>query len=308
MANGQTQTQAPQTQQPPPSGQTVPAFSPDGTLGDIPVERVHDAVKSGFKLGVDLVSPDGQPGAIPVERVHDALQKGFKLPTTMPENYGFTAGNMAGLVPRAAPGAPVTESEAAKSNYATNQSKTALPMETSTLGSVYHSLSEGNETSADPRAHAAAEYGKRVQQGIDEANQGHITSAGIGVGALKGVAEGAHTLGAVGSHAINLFAPDPSLSDLVGGRKPTLVPNVPFREPKSLEAENTSETVGKIGENVLEFMTGDEALKPLGLSAKLTKLKKVAEFIKEYPRLAKAIDIPANARRQRTARGLEPIH
>src|SRR5260370_1203588 len=99
MANGQTQTQAPQTpqtQQPPPSGQTVPAFSPDGTLGDIPVERVHDAVKSGFKLGVDLVSPDGQPGAIPVERVHDALQKGFKLPTTMPENYGFTAGNMAG--------------------------------------------------------------------------------------------------------------------------------------------------------------------------------------------------------------------
>src|SRR5260370_22607444 len=94
MANGQTQ--APQTQQPPPSGQTVPAFSPDGTLGDIPVERAHDAVKSGFKLGVDLVSPDGQPGAIPVERVHDALQKGFKLPSTMPENYGFTAGNMAG--------------------------------------------------------------------------------------------------------------------------------------------------------------------------------------------------------------------
>src|SRR5260370_19082722 len=96
MANGQTQTQAPQTQQPPPSGQTVPAFSPDGTLGDIPVERVHDAVKAGFKLGVDLVSPYCASGVIPVERVQDALQKGFKLPTAMPENYGFTAGNMAG--------------------------------------------------------------------------------------------------------------------------------------------------------------------------------------------------------------------
>jgi hypothetical protein len=98
MADGQT-PQA-QTQQAPPqpplSGQTVPAFSPDGTLGDIPAERAHDAVKSGFKLGVDLVSPDGQPGAVPIERVHDAMQKGFKLPATMPENYGFTAGNMAG--------------------------------------------------------------------------------------------------------------------------------------------------------------------------------------------------------------------
>lgn len=99
MANGtpNEQTQTPQTPQPPAlSGQTVPAFSPDGTLGDIPAERAHDAVKSGFKLGVDLVSPDGQPGAIPVERVHDALQKGFKLPATMPKNYGFTAGNMGG--------------------------------------------------------------------------------------------------------------------------------------------------------------------------------------------------------------------
>jgi len=207
--------------------------------------------------------------------------------------------------PKVQPGAPLTESEAA--NYAINQSRAVPPMETSTLGSVYHSLVEGNETSADPRAHAAAEYGKRVQQGLDAADRGEITSAGIGVGAMKGVAEGVHTLGAAGSHAINLFAPDPSLSDLVAGRKPTLVPNVPFQEPKSLEAENTSETVGKIGEIVLEFMTGDEALKSLGLSAKLTKLKKVAEFIEEYPRLAKAMHIGANAMRQGTVGGAQTL-
>ena len=208
--------------------------------------------------------------------------------------------------PKVQPGAPLTESEAA--NYAINQSRAAVPpMETSTLGSVHHSLVEGNETSADPRAHAAAEYGKRVQQGLDAADRGEITSAGIGVGAMKGVAEGVHTLGAVGSHATNAFAPDPSLSDLVAGRKPTLVPNVPFQEPKSLEAGNTSETVGKIGENVLEFMTGDEALKSLGLSAKLSKLKKVAEFIEEYPRLAKAMHIGANAMRQGTVGGAQTL-
>src|SRR5882757_946081 len=102
------------------------------------------------------------------------------VPKQPPQSAGIDLS--AGLV-RAAPGAPLTESEAA--NYAINQSRAAVPpMETSTLGSMYHSLSEGNETSADPRAHAAAEYGKRVQQGIDEANQGKITSAGIGVGAM----------------------------------------------------------------------------------------------------------------------------
>ncbi len=209
--------------------------------------------------------------------------------------------------PKVQPGAPLTESEAAKSNYATNQSKAALPMETSTLGSVYHSLNEGNETSADPRAHAAAEYGKRVQQGLDEANQGHITSAGIGVGAMKGVAEGVHTLGAVGSHAINVFAPDPSLSDLVAGRKPTLVPNIPFQEPKSLEAANTSETVGKIGENVFEFILGDEALKGLSLAEKAKHLTTVAKLLESSPKIAKAVEIGANAMRQGTVGGAQTL-
>src|SRR5258708_38626610 len=47
--------------------------------------------------------------------------------------------------PKVQPGA-LTESEAA--NYAINQSRAGVPpMETSTLGSVYHSLVEGNETS-----------------------------------------------------------------------------------------------------------------------------------------------------------------
>ncbi len=205
------------------------------------------------------------------------------------------------------PGAPLTESEAAKSNYAANQSKNAVPMETSTLGSVYHSLVEGNETSADPRAHAAAEYGKRIQQGIDEANQGHLTTAGIGVGAMKGVAEGAHTIGAVGSHAINLFAPDPSLSDLVAGRKRTLVPNVPFQEPKSLEAQNTSETIGKIGEGVFEFVVGDEALKSLSLVEKAKHLTTVAKLLESSPKIAKAVEIGANAMRQGTVGGAQTL-
>ncbi len=69
------------------SGKTMPMFSPDGQVGDVPVERVPDAVKSGFKLGQDMYSPAvmGKPssaGTIPIDRVHDALAAGFTLKST----------------------------------------------------------------------------------------------------------------------------------------------------------------------------------------------------------------------------------
>jgi hypothetical protein len=54
-------------------------LSPSGQLGDVPSEHVLDAVKSGFKLGQDMVSPDGKPGVIPYDQVHQALSNGFQL-------------------------------------------------------------------------------------------------------------------------------------------------------------------------------------------------------------------------------------
>jgi hypothetical protein len=192
------------------------------------------------------------------------------------------------------PGAPLTESEAANSNYATNQSKTAVPMETSTLGSVYHSLNEGNETSADPRGHAAAEYGKRVQAGLDAANRGEITASGVGLGAFKGGVETAHTVGALGSKAINAV-------------RPGTVPDVSFEEPKNLEAANTSEKIGKVGENVFEFLVGDEALKGLSLAEKAKHLAGVAKVLETSPKAAKALEIGANALRQGTVGGTQTL-
>lgn len=58
---------------------TVPMLAPDGTSGDIPQERVQDAIKAGFKQAVEMTSPDGKAGYIPVERQQDALSAGFKL-------------------------------------------------------------------------------------------------------------------------------------------------------------------------------------------------------------------------------------
>jgi hypothetical protein len=56
---------------------TVPMFSPDGTVGDIPHERVADAVKAGFKVGQDMIAPDGSQGTIPIDKVPDAMKAGF---------------------------------------------------------------------------------------------------------------------------------------------------------------------------------------------------------------------------------------
>jgi hypothetical protein len=58
---------------------SVPIFAPDGTLGDIPAERLPDAVKAGAKPGVSVISPNGIPGVVPADRYADAVRAGAKL-------------------------------------------------------------------------------------------------------------------------------------------------------------------------------------------------------------------------------------
>lgn len=82
-----------------PANPMVSMLAPDGTPGSIPTERVNDAVKSGFRLGIDLISPDGQAGTVPADKVHDALSAGFKLKNQ----------------------APLTEADASNGNFADQQ-------------------------------------------------------------------------------------------------------------------------------------------------------------------------------------------
>lgn len=81
---------------------TMPMLSPSGQTGDIPEERVPDAVKAGFVVGQDMLSPDGKAGVIPVAKVHEAIAKGFQLkgaPVKLPSvnmqesNVGIAAGS-----------------------------------------------------------------------------------------------------------------------------------------------------------------------------------------------------------------------
>jgi hypothetical protein len=63
----------------------MPFIAPDGTTGDIPIERAADAVKAGFKQATTMISPDGKVGYIPNERVADASKAGFQDALKNPE-------------------------------------------------------------------------------------------------------------------------------------------------------------------------------------------------------------------------------
>lgn len=61
--------------------------------------------------------------------------------------------------------------------------------------------------------------------------------------------------------------------------------------------------IGYTGENVGEFLLGDEALKGLSLGDRLLKTSKALKLIEGSPRLAKAVEIGMNAMRAGTVQG-----
>lgn len=80
---------------------TAPVYDPQGTLRDIPLSMLQDAVKAGGVPAHPVQAPDGSTRMIPVTRLNDAVQAGGKiLPlqnagAEIPKAYGFTFGNMA---------------------------------------------------------------------------------------------------------------------------------------------------------------------------------------------------------------------
>jgi len=55
---------------------TVPIFSPDGVLGDIPQDQLVPAIKAGAKPGITIKSPQGETGVVPADRVREAVSIG----------------------------------------------------------------------------------------------------------------------------------------------------------------------------------------------------------------------------------------
>jgi hypothetical protein len=250
----------------------VTMIAPDGTPGSIPQDKVNDAANAGFKLGTDLISPDGKVGTVPVDRVHDALKAGFKLK-------------------------PTSEADAiAAAPNAAQQAQAAIqqPLKTatgSTIGGIYRALNEGN-SSANPKVVAGESLAKNVAESDEAAQQGKITTGGVAEGALKGGLELAHTAGRIANAA-------------TGDSVPSLPKS--FEQPESLQAANTSESIGKGAEGVLEFIAGDEALKGLTWAQKLQKMSKIAELLEAHPYLKGLAQIGFNSLRQGTVAGAQTL-
>src|SRR5437870_11576740 len=71
----------------------VQVFAPDGTLGDIPYDRLHDAIGAGAKLATKIQAPDGTMGFVPADKRGDAIKAGGKaIPFDLSDHDGEKPG------------------------------------------------------------------------------------------------------------------------------------------------------------------------------------------------------------------------
>ena len=76
---------------------TVPMLAPDGTSGEIPVNRASDAMAAGFKPAIAMVAPTGQTGYVPPDRQQDALNAGFKRQNEQQPGFWENLGHAFGI-------------------------------------------------------------------------------------------------------------------------------------------------------------------------------------------------------------------
>jgi hypothetical protein len=88
---------------------------------------------------------------------------------------------------------------------------------------------------------------------------------------------------------------DQTPADLITGQHhPTGIFGEAAPSDDEFAAHGTEEHVGKVMENVMEFMAGDEALKALTIPQKLQKIAAVAKFMEQHPFIAKMISKTAS--------------
>lgn len=199
------------------SPQMMPMISPDGQLGDVPVNRVHEAVAQGFKIGQDMVAPDGSHGVIPMERVKDAIGKGFQLagaPAQSPVGrnlpvagpisraataFGAQAGDLlqagASMKAGGVPGESYTSQKAADYYHRTGDWRGAVKLVTNEHIAAQPGI--GQELAGAARGTAGL-----VTEPIQRAMQGDVAGAiGQGAANLPTIVEGARGV-AKGTQAV----------------------------------------------------------------------------------------------------------
>jgi len=62
-----------------PASPTISMYAPDGTFGEVPYEKMHDALQAGGKIAVKMTAPDGTPGYVPADKLPEAVKAGGKV-------------------------------------------------------------------------------------------------------------------------------------------------------------------------------------------------------------------------------------
>lgn len=158
---------------------------------------------------------------------------------------------------------------------------------------------------------AVADYAKRYNLPLDVAERhlrsvapgqppaapqeesGTLESIGTGIG--KG---GMQTIGSLAQLAEKI----PGVSHIPGVSGLAEQP-----EKMDLQPHGAAEWAGNIGENILEFVAGDEALKGLSLAERLGAAAKLAKIAETSPKWAKALDIGMTALRQGAVGGAQAL-
>ncbi len=159
-----------------------------------------------------------------------------------------------------------------------------------------------NEGKYTPQELAAIQYGREHPNESESDDFGDQLRVGIGKAGVSTVSGLANLANKVlpsslqiptEQHKIESGFPEPTLSDLVAGR-PNVRQQLLAQSREELTPHGVGENVGATAENVVEWIGGEAALKGLGLGAKLAKMKKVADFVEEYPRIGKLLHIGSN--------------
>lgn len=191
----------------------VPMISPDGRSGDIPADRVNEALAAGFKGAVVMTSPDGQQGYVPHDRANDAIKAGFKVGQPGAQAFadrgqnaegGFSAlgSDLVGMVKGAA------------SNPAAMLGATgpiALGRQLAGSGAAYQERVKAGRAPAYAVAAGANEAigvnAKGMEQSADQGSMsgvlGHAAAVPVAMAITEGVAKGAPVVTRVAAKGIS---------------------------------------------------------------------------------------------------------
>ena len=162
------------------------------------------------------------------------------------------------------------------------------------FGDNPNNSNNSNNTASQPHDLTVKEYAAlspEQQKAFDEHTRAGRSVFDPATGFLKGVGDTVNTL-----------------SGLISRVAPSLVRPQDVARVKQLEtASNPMQEVGKVGENIAEFFTGDEALKGLSIAERLGLANKVAKLAETNPVVAQIIHHGLVAMRQGTASSVQQL-